>query len=111
MTKISKTTAERADNWDVYMPLLRAMQTEFQELSRKKPEAAISKGKVAVVNRLLESCRSVLADEKSLRLLDLLQSDDLPQNSDVSLMLSQYVAAMKEFRESHYSGSMGWVVK
>ncbi|EJU6114734.1 hypothetical protein N4Z96_004523, partial [Salmonella enterica] len=36
--------------------------------------------------------------------LDLLDEDDVPQASDVTLILSQYVAAMDAFREKHY----GW---
>lgn len=97
------TSREKADAWEVATPLLKAMFAEFKELSKKKPEDAVSKGKIAVANRLLEQCRVVLNDEPSIEFLDLLDEDELPQHSDVVLMLSQYVAAMEQF-EARYFG-------
>ncbi|QKJ17847.1 hypothetical protein HRD70_14240 [Yersinia kristensenii] len=85
-------------------PLLRAMYTEFKEISKKKPDSAVSKGKIKIVNRLLEKVKTVLSDEASISFLDLLDEDDVPQASDVTLILSQYVAAMDAFHEKYY----GW---
>ncbi len=98
------TVRARAEAWEVAEPLLEAMYTEFKELSKKKPDGAVGKAKIAVVNRLLEKCREVLANETSLPFLDLLNEDDVPQHSDVVLMLSQYAAAMKQFHDMYY----GW---
>ncbi len=84
------------------MPLIKAMHSEFKELSRKKPEAVLSISKVKIVNRLLESCRKVLESEVALNYLDLIDEDEVPQNSDVVLMLSQYVAAMQQFKSTYY---------
>ena len=80
------------------------MYNEFKELAKKKPDAVVSKQKIKVVNRLLESCRTILEEEESLGFLDLLDEDDVPQHSDVTLMLSQYVAAMGAFHDEHH----GW---
>jgi len=91
-----------ADLHDVTKPLLQSMYEEFKELSKKKPEAALSKSKVKIVNRLLERVREVLAGEASIDFLDLFDEDDIPQNSDVVLMLSQYVAGMDAFKEKYY---------
>jgi len=99
-----RTTRDRARLYEVAVPLLTAMYEQFSVLSKKKPDAPVSKGKIAVVNRLLDRCRSVLKSESSLQFLELLEEDDVPQNSDVTLMLSQYVAAMEQFKEAHY----GW---
>src|ERR1700730_18412084 len=90
------------------------MYAEFKELSKKKPDGAVSKGKVRIVNRLIENCRTVLANEPSLAFLDVLDEDELPQNSDVVLSLSQYVAAMDQYREAYYGwqGNVyAWVVE
>lgn len=97
-----KTTLAKAESFEVTRPLLQSMYDEFKELSKKKPEAALSKGKVKIVNRLLERVRDVLAGEASMDFLDMLDEDDIPQNSDVVLMLSQYVAAMGAFKEKYY---------
>lgn len=99
---VNKTTLGKASDHDVTMPLLQSMYDEFKELSKKKPEAALGKGKVKIVNRLLERVCDVLAGEASMDFLDMLDEDDIPQNSDVVLMLSQYVAAMNAFKEKYY---------
>jgi hypothetical protein len=39
------------------MPLLAAMFREFQEASKKKPDAVLNKRKVQIVNRLLHDDR------------------------------------------------------
>lgn len=98
------TSREKAELCEATLSLLEAMHVEFKELSKKKPEAVLSKSKVKIVNRLLESCRKVLDSEQSLNYLDLIEEDDVPQNSDVVLMLSQYVAAMRQFRSTYH----GW---
>lgn len=104
MQRRERTTPDRVGMYEVAMPLLSAMYQEFSVLSKKKPDGPVSKGKIGVVNRLLDRCRSVLKSELSLQFLDLLDEDEVPQNSDVTLMLSQYVAAMEQFKQAHY----GW---
>lgn len=96
------TTWKKANEYDALNPLLVAMHKEFQELSRKKPEAALSKSKIEFVNRLLRSLLDLLQDEPQRQFLDLLQEDDLPQNSDVVLVLSQYCATMTHFSAKYY---------
>lgn len=96
------TTAERAAKHDSLMPLLTAMFREFQEFTKKKPEGVLSKNKVKIVNRLLTDILTIVQDEASRPFLDLLDEDDLPQNSDVLLMLGQFVAAMQGFHEKYW---------
>lgn len=98
----NKTTLAKTEDFDVTRPLLQSMYDEFKELSKKKPEAALGKSKVKIVNRLLEGVRDVLTGEASMGFLDMLDEDDIPQNSDVVLMLSQYVAAMNAFKDRYY---------
>ena len=96
------TTAEKVELYGVTKPLLAAMYSEFREFSKKKPDDVVSKAKIKVVNRLLAKCQEVLELETSINYLDLLDEDDVPQNSDVVLMLSQYVAAMNQFHSTYY---------
>lgn len=98
------TTKKKAQTHDTMRPLLEAMYIEFKELSKKKPDSAVSKSKIKIVNRLLERVKTVLSNEEAIEFLDLLDEDDVPQASDVTLILSQYVAAMNAFRGKHY----GW---
>ena len=95
------TTTEKAEKHDNLMPLLNSMFREFQELSKKKPDGALNKRKVEIVNRLLRDIHGILEGESTSAYLDLLDEDDLPQNSDVILILGLAVAAMNTFREKY----------
>lgn len=95
------TTREKAEKYDNLMPLLLAMFRDFQELTKKKPDGALNERKVEIVNRLLRDIHQILDGEPTRDYLDLLDEDDLPQNSDVNLILSQTVAAMTTFREKY----------
>lgn len=108
------TTSKKASTHDVTMPLLLAMFEEFKELAKKKPEAAVSKSKLVIANRLLQRVREVLADEESIEFLDLLDEDDVPQVSDVTLIFSQYVAAMHAFKTRYHGwngAELSWFLK
>jgi hypothetical protein len=96
------TTREKASNHDALAPLLNAMYLEFKGLVSKKPDGVISKNKIAIVNRLLKDILTILEGEPNRPYLDLMNEDDLPQNSDVALVLSQYRAAMDQFKEKYF---------
>lgn len=98
------TTKKKADTYETVRPLLDAMFGEFKELSKKKPDAAVSASKIKIANRLLDVVREILADEESIGFLDKIDEDDVPQASDVTLIFSQYIAAMTAFYKRHY----GW---
>lgn len=87
---------------DDLMPLLQAMFREFQDASKKKPDGVLNKQKVLIANRLLESVLSILEGEPTRAYLDSLNEDDLPQNSDVLLILGQTVAAMEAFHKKYF---------
>ena len=109
-----RTTAEKVAIYETTVPLLKALYSEIQELSKKKPDATLNASKVTLVNRLLTDMKKMLADEPDDKYLDLLDDAALPQYSDVVIILSQYVAAAKRFRETHYDHSIGaqeWILK
>jgi hypothetical protein len=92
-----RITEQQADTFDATQPLLKAMGNDLRKFALKKPDASLSKQKVAFVNRLLTDLRELLANEPSIKYLDLLTDEDLPQYSDVVLIISQYDAAMTAF--------------
>src|ERR1700679_2132977 len=97
-----RTTAEKVKTFEATNPLLRAMLEELRKFALKKPEATLSKQKVSIVNRLLEDLQTLLADEPNSKYLDLLTDEELPQYSDVVLILSQYEAALRSFRTRYF---------
>lgn len=98
------TTQSKAQIHDAMTPLINSMYSEFKEIAKKKPESAVSKNKIKIANRLLERVHIVLADEDTIEFLDLLDEDDIPQASDVTLILSQYVASREAFHIKYF----GW---
>ena len=96
-----------AESYDALEPLVRAMHREFQELSKKRADAALSSTKVALVNRLLKEVYEIFTEEPQRPFLDLLDEDNIPQNSDVVLILGQVCAALSAFREK-YTYSCSW---
>ncbi|MDA9401498.1 hypothetical protein [Bradyrhizobium sp. CCBAU 45389] len=96
-----KTTAKKVAEFSTLNPLLTAMHTEFQEFSRKKPDGQVGPTKVRMVNRLLKAVHQLLDGEPNREYLDELNEDDLPQNSDVVLILSQTVAAMNAYHSKY----------
>jgi len=112
--KLYYTTQEKVSVYETTMPLLKAMYFEFKELSKKKPDSAVSKNKIKITNRLLEKVRVALENSSSIEFLDLLDEDDIPQVSDVTLILSQYVASMEAFKKRHYgyyNHERQWVIR
>lgn len=98
------------------MPLLSAMFREFQDLSKKKPDGALNKRKVEIVNRLLRDVLQLVEGEASRGYLDLLDEDVMPQNSDVVLILGQAKAAMEAYKEKYHGWNalireFGWLTR
>ena len=98
------TTREKADTFETTSPLLSALYEEIQTLSKKKPDGTLNPSKIKLINRLLSDIQELLKDEPDIKYLDLIEDEDLPQYSDVVLILSQYSASMNKFEERYY----GW---
>ncbi|MCX7098391.1 MAG: hypothetical protein NTV43_10875 [Methylococcales bacterium] len=95
-------TTDKVLAYKTTVELLNSMYMEFKDLSKKKPDAAVNKSKINITNQLLTKVRTVLNDEESIEFLDLLDEDDIPQVSDITLILSQYEAAMTAFKKKYY---------
>ena len=104
-------TQEQANTHEAMSPLLQSMYLEFQELSKKKPGDVLSISKVRLVNRLLSNVLKLLENDPVRPFLNDFDEDDLPQNSDVILMLGQVKAAMIGFKTRYYDSRFGWYVK
>lgn len=96
------TTHEKVDEYkashDVFASLLR----EVKELSKKKPDASMSAGKVKIVNRVLQNLLTVLEGQPDAKYLEILDDDELPQVSDAVLVMVQFESALDSFKSRHY---------
>lgn len=108
MTKPKSTSAgpptkAQAEKLELASPILTAVVNEMRELSKKKQDGLVSPLKIRSINRVLEDIKSGLANDPSVRYLDMLDEDELPQNSDAVLVLTQWEAAVKQFKDKHQS--------
>lgn len=95
-------TEEQAAAYDRLVPLLEAAHREMTELSKKKQDGVVNNLKIKVINRLLTELSAVLKDDPSHGFVDMLDEETLPQNSDVVLVLSQWQAALSQYKARNY---------
>ncbi|MBZ5650430.1 MAG: hypothetical protein LAO18_08110 [Acidobacteriia bacterium] len=77
---------------------LHSFLDEMSELSRKKPNDPVNKFKLKFVNTTLDKLNRLLADYRPFEDFQQFDVDTLPSNSDVVLILAQYIAAGHRFR-------------
>lgn len=97
MANTVSTAPEKVSIYRSANQVFEGLLKEMKELSKKKADATLSKGKVKILNRVLEDLKLILQDEPESKYLDLLDDDDLPQNSDAVLVMVQYQNALKAF--------------
>jgi len=102
-TKLLPTQAE-VDTYEMLRPMLDKIANEVRELSKKKQDGALNELKVKMINRVLAQTKDLLKNESSVQFLDLLDTDILPTNSDATIIISQYDAALSAFHEKYH----GW---
>ena len=89
------------DQFELINPLIRKIYMDIQELTKKKQDGVLSKTRIAMINRLLESAQLLLKGEASIAYLDRLDEDAIPQNADAMMIIGQYVAALQAYQDRH----------
>ena len=78
---------------------LEGLYTEISLLSKSKPHDAINKFKINFINLVLSSANEVLQEGyRPFSNFEKFTDDDLPSNSDVVFMLSQYINSLDKLR-------------
>jgi len=105
-------TDQQAATYDRLVPMLEAAHREMTELSKKKQDGVVNALKIKMLNRLLAELSKVIEKDPSYAFVDMLDEETLPQNSDAVLILSQWQAALKQYKDRHYgydgSGGSRW---
>jgi hypothetical protein len=85
---------------------LKSLHEEMSALTKKSPNDAVNTFKIGLINSTLEKCNTTLG--KTYRPFEEFQKfdpDNLPSNSDATLILSQYIRAFEQFRANNiYQG-------
>ena len=94
-------TEKNIADYSLLTDMLYAQRQEFGLLSKKKSDG-LNKMKIKMVNRVLEPLNELLKNEPSHKFLDILSEDDMPTNSDVVLIISQYEKALLNFKNKYF---------
>jgi hypothetical protein len=93
MTKVEVDTFEKVQ------AQIEGLHTEMSTLSKKSQNDALNKFKLKFVNQLVNEANKLLGDKyKPFGDFDQFDENDIPTNSDVALMLSQYLNCLEKLR-------------
>ena len=84
---------------------------EVKEIAKKKHEGTLSSTKVSMINKVLEDVKAMAVNEPEAKFLELLDDETAPQFGDAVLIMAQYEAVLKVFRERHYDVMKGWYIE
>ncbi|MFI0458177.1 MAG: hypothetical protein ACH254_11280, partial [Candidatus Thiodiazotropha endolucinida] len=97
-----KGTIMNRSNVDIFEKLsgqLLSIYEEISLLSKKNPNDAVNKFKLKFINKLISQSNEYLAEKyKPFDDFDNFDEDDIPQNSDVVFILSQYLQCFEKQR-------------
>lgn len=90
------------EDYELLKSMLYSQKKEFDLLSKTKSNEQLNPMKIKMANRVLEPLKELFKHEESHKFLDILNEDELPTNSDVVLIISQYETAIHDFRIRYY---------
>ncbi len=95
-------TEQNVKDYNFLKDMLKSQKIEFDLLSKKKADTQLNPLKTKMMNRVLVPLKELFKNEESFAFLDILSEDDMPSNSDVVLIISQYETAIKKFSLKYY---------
>lgn len=90
-------------DYTLLIDMLRSQRKEFDLLSKKKANEQLNPMKIKMVNRVLEPLNEMFKQEETFIFLDTLKEEDMPTNSDVVLIISQYETAIIKFKVKYFT--------
>lgn len=107
---VKKISKEQVEEFELLESQLGHAYQEMKDLSKKTPKDNLNVLKINVINRMLERIKSLLVNEPTNDFLDLLKDDvTLPNVSDAVLIISQYIAAMEQFKQKYTTYTGDWM--
>jgi hypothetical protein len=105
---------EDVDKFEKLSSQLQGIYQELSILSKKSPNDAVNKFKLNFINQLLKDSNEFLGEGyRPFPDFSEFDTDDVPQNSDVVFMLSQYLQCLEKLRADNvvrHGGDWCWAV-
>lgn len=105
-------TTEDVNKFEKVQSQLEGLLDEVTALARKSPNDGVNKFKLKFINELLSNGNKILGKSyKPLDSFEQFDEDELPSNSDVTFILSQYLNCFEKlradniFRSQQYDGN------
>ena len=95
-------TEKNIEDYELLKEMLISQKREFDLLSKKKADGQLNPMKIKMANRVLEPLKELFKNEDSYKFLDNLNEDEIPTNSDVVLIISQYETAIRKFKNKYH---------
>lgn len=105
-------TRDEVDVFEKLKVQLDSLHQELSMLARKSPNGPVNAFKVKFVNTTLGQCNALFGDSyKPFKDFEQFSIDDLPSNSDLTFIVSQYIECAEKFRADHIKvlGTGRWV--
>lgn len=106
---------QSVDRFEKLVGQFQSMYDEVAVLSKKSPNDAMNQFKLNLINNLLEQGNRFLGERyKPFGTFSLFDEDNVPQNSDVVFIMSQYLQSFEKLRadQVYYSqGTWYWLVE
>jgi hypothetical protein len=97
---------------DVFKKLSGQLTGAYEEisvLSKKNPNDAVNKFKLKLLNKLFKDSNKFLTDKyKPFDDFDIFDEDDMPQNSDIVFILSQYMKSFNKYKSDNTDKYGNW---
>ncbi len=102
-------TRDEVDTFDKLSAQLDSLHQELSVLVKKAPNDAVNAFKIKFVNATLTLCNAFFGDKyKPFASFEQFSVDDLPSNSDVTFIVSQYIECAEKFRTDNIRMEAGW---
>lgn len=115
MGNMEKISIEEVETFERLNAQLFQLHFDVTILSKKSPDAPLKKFKLGVINEKISTANKLLTDSyMPIKMFELFDEDELPSNSDVVLVLTQYIEALELWRSSHLvrrESSWYWDIK
>jgi hypothetical protein len=83
---------------------LHGLHEEITALSKKTPNDAVNKFKLKLINKVLSDSNLLLSNKyRPFESFEAFVEEDMPSNSDVALVLLQYLNCMEKLRADNIS--------
>lgn len=102
-------TKQEVDNFEKLQSQLEGLHNEISALSKKSQNDALNKFKLKFVNKIISDSNELLGDNyKPFSDFDTFDENDMPSNSDVAMMLTQYLSCFEKLRADNVKLDFGY---